>query len=164
MTFVSSTKDTENLTMTLVTEFAADRERVWQVWEDPRQLERWWGPPTWPATFATHNFAPGGRCHYFMTGPDGTEAHGWWEITAVDAPHRLQIEDGFANEDGSPVDPLDTTTMVMTLEDTPTGTRMTTVSRFRSADQLERMLGMGMEEGMKEASGQIDALLAALAA
>lgn len=161
MTFVSSTKDTENLTMTLITEFAADRERVWQVWEDPRQLERWWGPPTWPATFATHNFAPGGRCHYFMTGPDGTEAHGWWEIIAVDAPHRLQIEDGFANEDGSPVDPLDTTTMVMTLEDTPTGTRMTTVSTFRSADQLERMLGMGMEEGMKEASGQIDTLLAA---
>ena len=84
MTFVSSTKDTESLTLTLVTEFAAEPARVWQVWEDPRQLERWWGPPTWPATFATHDFTPGGRCHYFMTGPEGERAHGWWRFIAID--------------------------------------------------------------------------------
>ncbi|GAB3277598.1 SRPBCC domain-containing protein [Sinomonas notoginsengisoli] len=159
MTFVSSTKDTENLTFTLITEFAASRERVWQVWEDPRQLERWWGPPTWPATFANHHFAPGGRCHYYMTGPDGTQAHGWWEIKAVDAPARLVIEDGFANEDGSPTDPEDTTTMVAVLEDASGGTRMTVTTTFRSLEQLERMAAMGMEEGMKQASEQIDAIL-----
>ncbi|GAB2748788.1 SRPBCC family protein [Sinomonas soli] len=160
MTVVSSTKDTENLTLTLVTEFAAEPARVWQVWEDPRQLERWWGPPTWPATFAMHSLVPGGRCHYYMTGPDGTRAHGWWEITSVDAPRRLEIEDGFANEDGSPLDPEDTTSFVVTFEDLAPGTRMTTVSRFRSLEQLERMAEMGMEEGMRQASGQIDALLA----
>ena len=160
MTFVSSTKDTEKLTFTLVTEFAAAPARVWQVLEDPRQLERWWGPPSWPATFATHSFAPGGRCHYYMTGPDGTTAHGWWEIKSMDAPHRLEIEDGFANEDGSPTDPEDSTSFVVTFEDLGPGTRMTTVSRFRSLEQLERMAAMGMEEGMREASGQIDALLA----
>ncbi|GHG51496.1 activator of HSP90 ATPase [Sinomonas cellulolyticus] len=160
MTFVSSTKDAENLTLTLVTEFAADRERVWQVWEDPRQLERWWGPPTWPATFATHDFTPGGRSHYFMTGPEGERAHGWWRFVAIEAPSRLEIEDGFANEDGSPTDPEDSATFLVTLEDTGAGTRMTTLSRFRSLEQLERMLAMGMEEGMKQASGQIDAILA----
>lgn len=160
MTFVSSTKDAENLTLSLVTEFAADRERVWQVWEDPRQLERWWGPPTWPATFATHEFTPGGRSHYFMTGPEGERAHGWWRFVAIEAPSRLEIEDGFANEDGSPTDPEDSATFLVTLEDTGAGTRMTTLSRFRSLEQLERMLAMGMEEGMKQASGQIDAILA----
>ena len=160
MTFVSSTTDTENLTLTLVTEFTADPARVWQVWEDPRQLERWWGPPTWPATFATHDFTPGGRCHYFMTGPEGERAHGWWRFIAIDEPRRLEIEDGFANEDGSPTDPEDSATFVVTLEDSGGGTRMTTVSAFRTLEQLERMLAMGMEEGMKQASGQIDAILA----
>jgi hypothetical protein len=37
---------------------------------------------------------------------------------------------------------------------------MTTESRFESADQLQKMLEMGMVEGMQEAMGQIDAILA----
>nr|WP_306303503.1 SRPBCC domain-containing protein [Rhodococcus sp. BS-15] len=60
MPFVSSHQDTEQLALTLVAKFAASVEQVWQIWEDPRQLERWWGPPTWPATFETHDFVPGG--------------------------------------------------------------------------------------------------------
>ena len=54
MTVISSAADPQALTMTFVAEFAAPPARVWQVWEDPRQLERWWGPPTWPATQATN--------------------------------------------------------------------------------------------------------------
>src|SRR5690606_434306 len=38
-------KDPEALTMTVTCEFAATPERVWRLWADPRQLERWWGPP-----------------------------------------------------------------------------------------------------------------------
>ena len=38
---------------------------------------------------------------------------------------------------------------------------MTTVSSFESAEQLEEMIKMGMEEGMGLAMGQIDTLLAA---
>jgi len=51
MTVVDSVKDIENLTMTITAEFDAPVERVWRIWADPRRLERWWGPPTWPATF-----------------------------------------------------------------------------------------------------------------
>ena len=51
----------------------------------------------------------------------------------------------------------------MTLEEYEGGTRMTTVSTFLTAEQLEKMLAMGMEEGMRLAMGQIDALLHALA-
>ena len=47
----------------------ASPERVWQLWADPRQLERWWGPPTYPATFTQHDLAPGGHVEYHMTGP-----------------------------------------------------------------------------------------------
>ena len=60
MTVVSSVKNLEALSLTVVAEFDAGVERVWQIWEDPRQLERWWGPPTWPATFEKHDFVRGG--------------------------------------------------------------------------------------------------------
>jgi uncharacterized protein YndB with AHSA1/START domain len=160
MTFISSDLDREALTLTFVAEFDAAPERVWQIWEDPRQLERWWGPPSYPATFDRHEFVPGGRSSYTMTGPNGEKEHGWWSITAIEPARRLEFEDGFADENGEPTGDLGATRAVVTLEDTDGRTRMTTVTTFESADQLEKMAAMGMEEGSREAMGQIDALLA----
>ncbi len=164
MTVVSTHKDVEELTLTLVAEFDAGVERVWQVWEDARQLERWWGPPAWPATFEQHDFVVGGWSHYFMTGPEGEKARGWWTITAIEAPHRLEFDDGFADGDGRPDDSMPRAHAVVTLEATATGTRMTTVTRFADVAALEQVLSMGMEEGIREAAGQIDAILAEAAA
>ncbi|MDQ0276869.1 uncharacterized protein YndB with AHSA1/START domain [Arthrobacter silviterrae] len=160
MTVISSTQSPEALSLTIVAEFSAGVERVWQLWEDPRQLERWWGPPTWPATFETFDFQPGGKASYYMTGPDGTKARGWWRFTAIGAPDRLELEDGFADDDGNPVEEVGSARMSTALEDTGAGTRMTVTSTFANADQMEKMIQMGMEEGMGEAMGQIDAILA----
>jgi uncharacterized protein YndB with AHSA1/START domain len=160
MTVINVNTDPKALSLTVVAEFDAAVERVWQVWEDPRQLERWWGPPTWPATFEKHEFEPGGAASYYMTGPEGEKSRGWWKFTVIEAPHRLEFDDGFADENGEPVADMGTTHAVVTLEDVGGRTRMTTLSRFESAEQLEQMLAMGMEEGLKEAMGQIDGVLA----
>lgn len=160
MTIISSTKDVDALTMTMVVEFDATPERVWQIWEDPRQLERWWGPPTWPATFERHELVVGGRSAYYMTGPEGQKSRGWWETTAVNPPHSLEYDDGFAEEDGTPNTELGSTHESVTLERVGGTTRMTLLSTFESVEQLQQMLEMGMEEGMQQALGQIDALLA----
>lgn len=159
MTVVDVRKDPQALTLTFVAEFAAPVERIWQVWQDPRQLERWWGPPTYPATFHQHDFIVGGRSNYYMTGPEGDKAHGWWQITAIDAPNRLEFDDGFADENGEPSTGIAATHTVVTLDATGPGTRMTTVTRFASAEHLEKLVDMGMEEGMRLAMGQIDDLL-----
>jgi len=57
MTVISVVKDAEARTMTITARFDAPIDRVWQVWSDPRQLERWWGPPSYPATVTEHNLA-----------------------------------------------------------------------------------------------------------
>ncbi|MDQ0819600.1 uncharacterized protein YndB with AHSA1/START domain [Arthrobacter sp. V4I6] len=160
MTVISSTKNPEALSFSLIAEFDAGVERVWQIWEDPRQLERWWGPPTWPATFERHEFTPGGEASYYMTGPNGEKARGWWRITDVQAPTHLEFDDGFADDDGAPVEAMGITHATVTLEEIGARTRMTILSTFESEEQLNKMVEMGMEEGMKEAAGQIDALLA----
>ncbi|MCU1585644.1 MAG: activator of ATPase 1 family protein [Microbacteriaceae bacterium] len=164
MTVVSTEKDTEALTLTFVAEFDASVDRVWQVWKDPRQLERWWGPPTWPATFEEHDFEVGGRSAYFMTGPEGERVRGWWEITAIDAPTRFEFDDGFADDDGAPDTTMDPTHSVVTLDRVDSQTRMTLVTTFTSADQLEQMIQLGMEEGLRLSVGQIDGILANVAA
>jgi uncharacterized protein YndB with AHSA1/START domain len=159
MTVIETTRDAEALTLTVVAEFASPPARVWQVWADPRKLERWWGPPTWPATFVEHEFTVGGRAHYFMTGPDGERSHGWWRFTAIDEPRVLEFEDGFADDAGNPDPALGTTHAHVTFAEMGEGTRMVVHSRFASAEQMEQMVAMGMEEGLRGAMGQIDAIL-----
>jgi len=160
MTVVRSHKDSQALTLTFVADFDASVERVWQVWQDPRQLERWWGPPTWPATFEQHDFVVGGRSRYYMTGPEGQKSRVWWTITAIEAPHRLEFDDGFAGEDGEPLASMEPTHAVVTIEALAAGARMTTVTTFATTEQLERVVAMGGEEGMRLALGQIDGVLA----
>jgi len=159
MTVISATPDTSALTLTIVADLAAPPERAWQVWVDPRQLERWWGPPTWPATFVEHHVVVDGRSSYYMTGPDGEKAHGWWRFLSIDAPHSLEFEDGFADDAGTPNPDMPTTRAKVDLHATADGTRMTVTSQFATLEQMQQLVDMGMVEGMALAMGQIDDLL-----
>src|SRR5687768_637363 len=109
-------KDPDTLTLTITSEFDAPVARVWEVWANPRLLERWWGPPTYPATVVDHALEPGGKVTYFMTGPEGDRSYGWWRVLTVDAPHRLEFEDGFADNEGTPNPDLPVTTARVRLE------------------------------------------------
>lgn len=161
MTVTDIRKDPQKLTMTLDAEFDAPVERVWQLWADPRQLERWWGPPTYPATMTSHDLRPGGRVDYHMTGPEGDQVHGYWDIEEVDAPRGLVVRDGFAHPDGTPNDDLPRNRMQLTITEVGDGrTRMTIESNFPDQASMEQVLAMGMEDGLREAVGQADAILA----
>ena len=70
MTVTAVRKDLDALTMTLDAEFEAPPERVWQLWADPRQLERWWGPPTYPATVTAHDLRTGDDLQLALVGRD----------------------------------------------------------------------------------------------
>jgi uncharacterized protein YndB with AHSA1/START domain len=154
------TKDLDALTMRITAEFDAGAERVWEMWSDPRQLERWWGPPSFPATFVDHDLTTGGRATYFMTGPDGNTYHGWWRIEEVNPPHSLRFEDGFADDQGNPNDQMPTTIATVTIAETDTNTTMTIESKFPTREGMEKLVEMQMEQGMTEALNQIDGLLA----
>jgi uncharacterized protein YndB with AHSA1/START domain len=160
MTVTAVRKDADALTMTIDAEFDASPERVWQLWADPRQLERWWGPPTYPATVTAHDLRSGGRVEYHMTGPAGDQAGGYWDVVEVEAPRRIVFRDGFADSDGTPNADLPRTEALVTITDLGDGrTQMTIASTFPDAAAMEQILAMGMEQGITEAVGQIDALL-----
>ncbi len=159
MTVISTTKDPDALTLTLVAQFDASPDRVWEVWEDPRKLERWWGPPKFPATFTRHELIVGGQSRYFMTGPAGETPRGWWRIDAIDKPRRLEFANGLAGDDGEPMPGVEPMSGYVTFVAANGGTTMTALTRFTDVEQMQTMLGMGMEEGMTQAIGQIDAVL-----
>ena len=156
------THDLDARTITIVADFAAHVERVFDVYADPRQLERVWGPPDAPATVVDHELAPGGRVTYFMTGPEGDQPRGFWEVDEVQPPHRLVFRDGFANEDGTPNTELPMTTARVAIEEIGGGkTRMSIQSEFPTVEAMEQLLtAMGTEEGLTQAVVQIDEILA----
>ena len=128
--------DYDNLTTTLIADFDASVDEVWQLWADPRRLERWWGPPGYPSTFEKHDLSPGGEVTYYMTGPGGDQPRGWWRVTSVDPPTSLEFTDGFANEDGTPNDQLPVVDIVMRLTERDGGTRMELRSTYASREVL----------------------------
>ncbi len=156
-------KDPHALTMRVTAEFPVSLRRLWDAYADPRQLERFWGPPTWPASFTRHDMAVGGRSEYTMRGPDGGTSSGYWEFLAVDAPRGFEVRDGFLRDDGTPNEDMPSMRMVFEFQETPTGSRVVTTTHFPSAEALQQLLEMGMEEGMRQAMGQMDAALADLA-
>ena len=161
MPVVSVEKDEHALTLTFVAEYDASPARVWQLWADPRQLERWWGPPTWPSTFDKHDFTVGGDATYFMTGPDGEKARGWWRFTALNEPKSLEFEDGFSDDAGVPNPDMPTARVRVDIEPAGAGSRMTVTSYFRDTADMAKLVEMQMVEGMTQALGQTDGLLSA---
>jgi uncharacterized protein YndB with AHSA1/START domain len=121
VTVTAVDKDPQRLTMTIEAEFDASPERVWQLWGDPRQLERWWGPPGYPATVTRHDLKRGSHVVYQMIGAEGDQHHGYWEILEADAPHRLVFRDGLANADGTPNTDMPPATTRVTIEEVTSG-------------------------------------------
>jgi uncharacterized protein YndB with AHSA1/START domain len=160
MTVTNVHKDPDALTMTMTVELDASVERAWQLWADPRQLERWWGPPGYPATFVAHHLQPGLETTYYMTSPEGERFYGWWEVLSVDAPRRLEVKDGFGDDTGKRNEDMPAGRMIVTLDERDGKTVMDITSHFTSLEAMNQLLEMGQEEGMVQALGQIEAILA----
>ena len=161
MPVTNVTHDVDSRSLTIVADFAAPVERIWEIYADPRQLEKVWGPPSHPATFVDHELSPGGRMNYYMTGPEGEKYYGYWEIDAVDQPNSFTFRDGFAiDETFAKNEDLPESQNVYSFADNNGATRATWVGTYASAEALQQVLDMGMVEGATEAINQIDTLLA----
>lgn len=161
MPVTQAASDLASRTITFVAEVPAPIEELWRIWADPRVLERWWGPPGFPATVEAHELRPGGIVRYRMTGPDGQAHSGWWEVLTVDAPTRLEFRDGFGDSPGTVSEELPATVTDVDLAPCGGGgTRMTMMGRYASAEALQQMLAMGALEGTRQALEQLDSLFA----
>jgi uncharacterized protein YndB with AHSA1/START domain len=152
--------DVDAATLTVTADCPVPVERLWDAYADPRQLERFWGPVEWPATFTRHDMVVGGESRYCMTGPDGTRSHGWFRFLAVEPHRRFEVEDGFGDEHGVPNAQMPTMRMVFHFDATSDGSRVTIVTHFNSREEMEKLIEMGMMDGMRSAMGQIDGVVA----
>lgn len=89
---------------------------------------------------------------------------GYWEFLAVDEGRGFEV-DGFADDDGNPNREMPTMRMVFAFEATGFGFPDDHDQPLLHPGWFpEQLVGMGMVEGMRAAMGQIDDVLADLAA
>jgi uncharacterized protein YndB with AHSA1/START domain len=159
MPVTSVVKDPETLSLTVHAEFPVKVSRLWDAYLDARQIEKFWGPVEYPATFTRHDATPGGRSNYHMTSPEGEEFHGYWVWNEVVDQKFFEVTDGFANSDGTPNADLPTTRTVFSFDPTPEGTKLTITANFDSVEELEQIVEMGMIDGTRSAMSQIEQVL-----
>lgn len=140
MPITSIDTDLDNVSLTIVADFHAPLRRLWDAYADPRQIEKFWGPPGWPATFSRHDMAAGGHSYYRMNGPDGESSSGYWNFTHVEPPHSFGVIDGFLTPEGQPNTELPNMRIRFTFEATESGSRLTTTTWFSSTEELDQLL------------------------
>ena len=160
MSVTSVDKDTVNLTLTVTAELDAPPERVWQLWADPRQFERWWGAPGYSAKATALDLRTGGKVEFHLSGPDGDTPNNVWDVVEADPPHSLILRDAIVDENEVPTDegPSSFTVRFEPIEQGRT--RMSIESKFPSAEALKVALDMDMDKMLEWNVGQMAAIIA----
>jgi uncharacterized protein YndB with AHSA1/START domain len=141
--------------LTITRVFDAPRELVWSAFTDPVQLSRWWGPKDFTAPVWTTDFRVGGRYHYCMRGPDGTNYWGTGVYREIVPLERIVYTDSFSDDHGNPIPasqlgfegdwPMEML-VTLTFEDAPRGTKFTLRHEGLPAGAMRDMAGTGWNE------------------
>ncbi len=142
--------------------FNAPRELVFEAYSSAEHIMKWWGPEGWPTVKCTMDFNVGGKWHYCMKGPDGTEAWGIATYTAIERPALIAYLDAFSDADANTVPPE--MTIEMRFDERGSQTLVTGTSYFGDAEALKTVMEMGMEQGMNETLDHLDTYLEELKA
>ena len=115
---------------------AATPERLFELWTDPDELAKWWGPEAFTTPKYTMDVRPGGRWCTTMRRPDGSEHVVSGIYRALEPPNRLVFTWGWDDDAGMRGHETEVT---VTFEPAPGGTRMTLVQQtFADADSRNR--------------------------
>lgn len=154
--------DKKNNTITVTREFDAERQMVWDCYTKSELLDRWFAPKPFTTKTKSMDFSEGGHWHYAMVDPEGNE---YWcrmdyeTINPIDAYTGL---DGFSDESGAINPDLPRATWDAQFKDKGERTVVETLVQYGSLKDLETVIGMGMEEGLKSTLERLDELLEVL--
>lgn len=166
---VTVTKDLANKTLIIERVFDAPNEKLWRAYSEKELFEKWWGPEGWKTTVKEFNFTPGGRNHYGMKCLDerqtdwyGQTSWGLMRYDTISAPNSFSYKDYFADEDGNPTEGMPV--LVNTVEFVEVDGKTKLVSRVvgETAEDIEKVVAMGMVEGYTSTTDRLQQLLTEL--
>lgn len=155
--------DMTTATLTFSREFDAPRALVWRAWTEAQLLDRWFAPEPLTATTKSMDFRDGGHWHFAMIMPDGTEHWSRFDYVSIRPGEGFEALDGFSDAAGGINPDLPRSTWVAEFEDHGPRCVVRSVTRYASAADLQIVIDMGMEAGVRSTWERLDALLPSLA-
>ena len=140
-------------------EFAAKRQLVWDCHTKRELLDRWFAPK--PLTTKTKHmeFKAGGYWHYAMITPDGQSFWSRIDYQTISPIDGYTALDGFSDEAGVVNPDMPRSRWEVTFTDANERTLVTTVVAYNSAEDVQKVVDMGMKEGMTSTLERLDELL-----
>ena len=141
---------------TIIREFSALRELVFEACTDAKHLAQWWGPRGFTAPVCEWDAKPGNKIYVVMRAPDGTRYPMGGEFREVVPPERLVTMTGALDEQGEFLFEILHT---MTLVELAGKTKLTMHSRvIKTTPGAGRYIG-GFEAGMTQSLERLAELL-----
>lgn len=153
----------ENNTMTIKREFAANRQLVWDCYTKRELLDQWFAPKPLTTKTKSMDFKEGGHWHYAMITPDGQEFWGWMDYRTITPIENYTAMDGFCDETGALNPDLPRSNWDVTFTENSGRSFVQTIVHYNSADELQKVIDMGMKEGLTSTLERLDELLLSLA-
>ena len=135
--------------------FDAPLEKVWQACTDPELVAQWWGRGN-ELVIERMEVERGGHWRYVEHGPDG--AHGFVGRYREIVPYERVVQT--FEWDGMPGYVAVTTAEFEDLGDGRT--KIISTSLFHTTEERDGMLASGMQQGLDESYGALDAVLAGM--
>lgn len=154
--------DKENNTLTIEREFAAGRQLVWDCYTKEDLLNQWFAPKPFTTKTKSMDFSNGGHWHYAMVDPEGNEYWGYTEYHNIQPIDSYETTDSFCNEKGQVNKDLPTAKWEVSFTDKSEHSVVKTIVYYDSLDDLEKVINMGMRDGMMATLEKLDELLLTL--
>jgi uncharacterized protein YndB with AHSA1/START domain len=152
----------EKLESTMERVFDASREALWKAHTDADLMAKWWGPKDLEVIVEKFEARPGGSWRISHKGKDenGKEVTYafYGDILEVEEPEHITWTFNF-----EPIGPGHEITETVSFTDLGDGkTKLSTVSHYKSLEDLEGMLQSGMESGANETWDKLEELAMSL--
>ncbi|MCH5600035.1 SRPBCC family protein [Niabella ginsengisoli] len=149
-------------TITIKREFAASRQLVWDCYTKSELLNQWFAPDPFTTKTKSMDFRPGGHWHYAMIDPEGPEYWGYTTYKTINPIDHYTSVDAFCDAEGNINPELPSADWDVTFTDKEDNAVVQTVVTYKSLEDLEVVVQMGMKEGLISTLEKLDKFLLTL--
>jgi uncharacterized protein YndB with AHSA1/START domain len=154
--------DKEENRITVRREFAGRRQVVWDCHTKSDLLDQWFAPKGLTTRTKHMSFKAGGHWHYAMITPDGQSFWNRLDYQTINPIDAYSALDGFADESGVVNPDMPRARWDVSFVDAGEHTLVTTIVLYNSAEDVQKVIDMGLKEGMASTLERLDDLLSTL--
>ncbi|WP_281226070.1 SRPBCC family protein [Flavobacterium aquiphilum] len=152
-------KDFTNKQITVISEFKAPKEKIWDAFTNPDITDKWWAPKPYQAITKQSDFKNGGQWLYYMLSTEGEKHWCLAEFYNIKKAESYEVTDAFCDEKGNINTNFPRMNWKNSFEEENGTTRVTNEITYARVEDMKQILEMGFEEGYSMGLNQLNDLL-----